>query len=110
MPASATARTRPKVKTDPPSSGPRRRYQTSSIRKNAKPTVADAMTRKSVDGAGGAGGAGRAGGGGGGGGGGGVGGGGGGGGQVGQVGQVGRLGRIGQVRPVRRLADPSCVR
>ena len=39
MPASATASTSPKVKTDPPSSGASSRYQTSSIRKNAKPTV-----------------------------------------------------------------------
>src|SRR6185295_9613066 len=55
MPASATASTSPKVKTDPPSSGPRSRYQTSSIRKNAKPTVADAIRRKEAGGAGGAG-------------------------------------------------------
>src|SRR5882762_9015393 len=46
MPASATASTRPKVNTDPPSSGPSSRYQTSSIRKNAKPTVAAATRRK----------------------------------------------------------------
>ena len=45
MPASATASTRPKVKTDPPSSGASSRYQTSSIRKNAKPTVAEARRR-----------------------------------------------------------------
>ena len=46
MPASATASTRPKVKTDPPSSGASRRYQTSSIRKNAKPTVAPTRARQ----------------------------------------------------------------
>src|SRR6185295_16194156 len=61
MPASATASTRPKVKTDPPSNGPRSRYQTSSIRKNAKPTVADAIRRKGTGGAGRAGGPGGAG-------------------------------------------------
>src|SRR5207244_8859277 len=44
MPASATASTRPNVNTDPPSSGPSSRYQINSSRKNAKPTVADAMS------------------------------------------------------------------
>jgi hypothetical protein len=48
MPTSATASTRPKVKTDPPSSGARRRYHTSSIRKNANPTEADAAIRNAT--------------------------------------------------------------
>src|SRR5262249_8927674 len=42
MPTSAMASTKPNVKTDPPISGASRRYQTSSIKKNAKPTVPDA--------------------------------------------------------------------
>src|SRR4030095_122160 len=48
MPTSATARTRPKVNTDPPSSGASRRYQTISRRKKAKPTVADAVSRNAI--------------------------------------------------------------
>src|SRR5262249_3590800 len=41
-----TARMRPNVKTEPPRIGPSIRYQTSSIRKNAKPTTADAVRTK----------------------------------------------------------------
>ena len=52
MPTSATARISPKVKTDPPRSGPSIRYHTSSIRKNAKPTTADATSRNHVGAAG----------------------------------------------------------
>src|SRR4030095_12456973 len=43
IPASATARIRPNVKVDPPSSGPSIRYHTSSIRKNAKPVTTAAV-------------------------------------------------------------------
>src|SRR5580765_7862714 len=49
IPESATARIKPKVKTEPPSSGPSMRYHTSSIRKNVKPTTAEAMSRKSSE-------------------------------------------------------------
>ena len=45
MPTSATARINPKVNTEPPSSGPSIRYQTSSIRKKAKPTTPEATSR-----------------------------------------------------------------
>ena len=43
MPASADARIIPKLKTDPPTSGPSIRYHTSSIRKKTKPDVAEAI-------------------------------------------------------------------
>src|SRR5436190_1767225 len=42
MPRRATARMMPNVKTVPPKRGPSMRYHTSSIRKKAKPTAADA--------------------------------------------------------------------
>ncbi len=44
MPKRAVARIRPKVKTEPPSSGESIRYQTSSSRKNAKPTIPHAAS------------------------------------------------------------------
>ena len=44
MPTSATARINPNVNTDPPSRGTSIRYHTSSIRKNAKPTMPDAVS------------------------------------------------------------------
>ncbi len=44
MPASATARIRPNVYVEPPSSGASIRYQTSSISVNAKPTMHEAAS------------------------------------------------------------------